>query len=34
MVGHTGVKEAIIKAIETIDTCVEKVIEAANKRED
>ena len=29
MVGHTGVKEAIIKAIETIDTCVEKVIEAA-----
>ena len=29
MVGHTGVKEAIIKAVETIDKCVEKVVEAA-----
>jgi 2,3-bisphosphoglycerate-independent phosphoglycerate mutase len=29
MVGHTGVREAIIKAIETIDTCVEQVVEAA-----
>ncbi len=29
MVGHTGVKEAIVKAVETIDVCVEKVIEAA-----
>lgn len=28
MVGHTGVKEAIVKAIKTIDKCVEKVIEA------
>ena len=29
MVGHTGVYEAIEKAIRTIDSCVEKVIEAA-----
>jgi len=29
MVGHTGVREAIIKAVETIDVCVAKVIEAA-----
>ncbi len=29
MVGHTGVREAIVKAIETIDSCVEKVVEAA-----
>jgi 2,3-bisphosphoglycerate-independent phosphoglycerate mutase len=31
MVGHTGVYEAIIKAIETVDSCVEKVITAAEK---
>ena len=29
MVGHTGVHEAIIKAVETIDVSVEKVVEAA-----
>lgn len=29
MVGHTGVYEAIEKAVRTIDSCVEKVIEAA-----
>ncbi|MDG5814437.1 2,3-bisphosphoglycerate-independent phosphoglycerate mutase [Chitinispirillales bacterium ANBcel5] len=29
MVGHTGIKEAIIKAVETIDTCVHDVVEAA-----
>lgn len=29
MVGHTGVYPAIQKAIETLDTCVEKVVEAA-----
>ena len=29
MVGHTGVREAIVKAIETVDACVEKVVEAA-----
>ncbi len=29
MVGHTGVWEAIIKAVETVDTCVEKVVNAA-----
>ena len=29
MVGHTGVYEAIVKAVETIDLCVSKVIEAA-----
>ncbi|MDL2290217.1 2,3-bisphosphoglycerate-independent phosphoglycerate mutase [Paludibacteraceae bacterium OttesenSCG-928-F17] len=29
MVGHTGMYEAIEKAVRTIDSCVEKVIEAA-----
>ncbi|MFH2060386.1 MAG: 2,3-bisphosphoglycerate-independent phosphoglycerate mutase [Pseudomonadota bacterium] len=28
MVGHTGVLEAAIKACETVDTCVQKVVEA------
>ncbi|MFT4152440.1 2,3-bisphosphoglycerate-independent phosphoglycerate mutase [Parafilimonas sp.] len=29
MVGHTGVWEAVIKAVETVDACVEKVVAAA-----
>ena len=29
MVGHTGVYEAIVKAVETIDECVGKVVDAA-----
>jgi 2,3-bisphosphoglycerate-independent phosphoglycerate mutase len=29
MVGHTGVREAIVKAVETIDTCVKQVVETA-----
>lgn len=29
MVGHTGVWEAIIKAVETVDKCVEKVVTTA-----
>lgn len=29
MVGHTGVYEAIWKAVETVDSCLEKVVEAA-----
>ena len=29
MVGHTGVWKAVIKAIETVDTCVQKVVTAA-----
>jgi len=29
MVGHTGVREAIVKAVETIDKCVGQVVEAA-----
>ena len=29
MVGHTGVYPAIQRAVETLDTCVEKVVEAA-----
>ncbi|HTQ64599.1 MAG TPA: 2,3-bisphosphoglycerate-independent phosphoglycerate mutase [Puia sp.] len=29
MVGHTGVWEAAIKAVETVDTCVEKVVTSA-----
>jgi 2,3-bisphosphoglycerate-independent phosphoglycerate mutase len=32
MVGHTGVWEAIIKAAETVDACVEKVVTAALKQ--
>ena len=31
MVGHTGVWEAIIKAVETVDKCVERVVTAALK---
>lgn len=33
MVGHTGVWEAVIKAVEAVDTCVEKVITAALKQD-
>jgi len=33
MVGHTGVYEAIIKAVETIDTCVKRVVEAGLKNQ-
>jgi len=29
MVGHTGVWNAVIKAVETVDSCVEKVVHAA-----
>ncbi len=29
MVGHTGIYEAILKAVNTIDQCVEKVVETA-----
>ena len=32
MVGHTGVLEAAIKAVETIDTCIGRVIEAIEKQ--
>ena len=31
MVGHTGVWNAVIKAVETVDACVEKVVTAALK---
>ena len=33
MVGHTGVWSAIIKAVETVDECVEKVVMAALKND-
>jgi 2,3-bisphosphoglycerate-independent phosphoglycerate mutase len=33
MVGHTGVYEAIIKAVETIDCCMEKVVNTAVKND-
>lgn len=33
MVGHTGVYEAIFKAIETVDSCVKDVVEAAKKND-
>jgi 2,3-bisphosphoglycerate-independent phosphoglycerate mutase len=29
MVGHTGIWPAVIQAVETVDTCVQKVVEAA-----
>ena len=29
MVGHTGVWEAVIRAVETVDACVKRVVEAA-----
>ena len=32
MVGHTGVLEAAVKAVETVDTCVGKVVEATLKK--
>ncbi len=31
MVGHTGVFEAVVKAVETVDSCVQQVTEAALK---
>lgn len=33
MVGHTGVWEAAIKAVETVDRCVEKVVTAALEKD-
>ena len=33
MVGHTGVMEAAIEAVETVDTCVGRVVEAIRKVE-
>jgi 2,3-bisphosphoglycerate-independent phosphoglycerate mutase len=33
MVGHTGVWQAVIKAVETVDQCVEKVVTAALKQD-
>lgn len=33
MVGHTGSMEAAIKAIETIDSCVQKVVEAVERQD-
>ncbi len=33
MVGHTGIQDAAIKAIETIDECVGKVVQAVREKE-
>jgi 2,3-bisphosphoglycerate-independent phosphoglycerate mutase len=33
MVGHTGVWDAVIKAVETVDACVEKVVTAALQKD-
>lgn len=33
MVGHTGVMEAAIKAVETVDTCTKAVVEAGLKKD-
>jgi len=32
MVGHTGVYDAVVKAVETVDTCVHDVVEAATAK--
>ena len=34
MVGHTGVMEAAIKAVETVDTCMGRIIDEVAKHED
>jgi 2,3-bisphosphoglycerate-independent phosphoglycerate mutase len=31
MVGHTGIFSAVIKAVETVDSCVEKIVTAGLK---
>ncbi|RLD63889.1 MAG: 2,3-bisphosphoglycerate-independent phosphoglycerate mutase [Bacteroidetes bacterium] len=33
MVGHTGVYEAILKAVSTVDTCVGEIVETATKND-
>lgn len=33
MVGHTGIWEAVIKAVETVDSCVEKLVAAALEKD-
>lgn len=33
MVGHTGVFSAVVKAVETVDACVKRVVEAALKQD-
>ena len=33
MVGHTGVWDAVIKAVETVDNCVQQLVEAALKKD-
>ena len=33
MVGHTGVWDAVVKAVETVDSCVEKVVAASLKKD-
>jgi 2,3-bisphosphoglycerate-independent phosphoglycerate mutase len=33
MVGHTGVFSAVVKAVETVDACVEKVVTSALKQD-
>lgn len=32
MVGHTGIFDAVLKAVETVDTCVHDVVEAVTKQ--
>lgn len=32
MVGHTGIIEAAVKAVETVDTCVKRVVDAMKER--
>ena len=33
MVGHTGVFEAVVKAVETVDACLSKIVEAGGKND-
>lgn len=34
MVGHTGIMDAAIKAVETVDTCMGRIVEEMNKHSD
>lgn len=33
MVGHTGIFEAAVKAVETVDNCVGRIVDALKKKQ-
>jgi len=33
MVGHTGIYDAVVKAVETVDSCVKRVVETGLKKD-